>query len=107
MSKYEPIYNEHSNNLILDIIMWLEKTDEYQIIIDTLDICHLIGKIQHQIKEIERLKEKIKGYEQERERVLNIIDERNNKAIEYIKNHIVATETENILLEILEGVDKE
>ena len=44
--------------------------------------------IEHQLKlkdkEIERLNEEIKGYKQERERVLNIIEERNSKAIEYI-----------------------
>ena len=37
----------------------------------------------------------------------DVYKERIDKAIEYIKNHIVATETENILLDILEGVDKE
>lgn len=40
-----------------------------------------------QQKEIERLKEEIKGYEQERERVLNVIDEKNKQAIEYIEGY--------------------
>ena len=63
--------------------------------------------LEYKNDKIKRLKEKIKGYEQERERVLNIIEERNHKAIEYIEKHIVATETENILLEILKGEDNE
>lgn len=73
-----------------------------------------IEKLQ---SEIERLKEKIKGYEQERERVLNIIDERNHNAIEYIEQ--LTNDEESIelmdinslvqeeLLKILKGVDKE
>ena len=43
--------------------------------------------IQVVLKEIERLKEEIKGYKQERERVLSIIEERNTKAIEYLKSY--------------------
>lgn len=37
----------------------------------------------------------------------NNICESNNKAIEYIEKHIIATETENILLEILKGENSE
>ncbi len=69
------------------------------------------------VSEIERLKEEIKGYEQERERVLNIIEERNHKAIEYIEENKTSFEDnlycfDNMLedvtplLDILKGVDK-
>ena len=68
--------------------------------------------------EIERLKEEIKGYKQERERVLNIIDERNHKAIEYIEDYLCSydytsaklKDIANVfmgLLDTLQGVDKE
>ena len=38
---------------------------------------------------------------------LSKYEERINKAKEFIKNHIIATETEEILLEILEDEDDE
>ena len=62
--------------------------------------------------EIERLKEEIKGYKQERERVLNIIDERNHKAIKYLKSKEWAIDYEKSscrthLLEILKGEDND
>ena len=65
-----------------------------------------------QQQEIERLKEEIKGYEQERERVLNIIDERNHKAIKYLKSKEWAIDYEKSscrthLLEILKGEDND
>ena len=34
------------------------------------------------------------------------LQEKNNKAIEYIEQHILATETEDMLLNILKGEDK-
>ena len=37
------------------------------------------------------------------EEIIQGLEERINKAIEYIENHIVATETEDILLKILKG----
>ena len=75
----------------------------------------LKNKIEEKDKEIERLKEEIKGYKQERERVLNIIDKRNHKAIEYIekqtkelyKNWDIENFNFEKLLNILKGVDKE
>lgn len=60
-------------------------------------------EIQEQRYEIERL-------EKENERYCIAINEMAiniSKAIEYIEKHIVATETENILLEILKGEDNE
>lgn len=53
--KYEPFYNENSDELINDIRNFLKITTEDQITIDTLDICHLLGKIdnlQEENKEI-------------------------------------------------------
>jgi hypothetical protein len=70
----------------------------------------LLDRIEEKDKEIERLKEEIKGYEQERERVLNIIDERNHKAIEYIE-YVIFLNGHNAfkdrILEILKGEDNE
>ena len=68
--KLKPIYNESTNDIIFSYIMYMEENEvNSQVTIDSLDIAHFIGKIQHQIKEIERLN--------------NII----NKAIEYIYNN--------------------
>lgn len=75
----------------------------------------LYFKSKQQDREIERLKEEIKGYEQERERVLNIIDERNHKAIEHIDKELHNVNVqENIMLKnellkiknMLQGVAK-
>lgn len=45
--KYEPIYNENSDELINDIREYIGKTNNDITNIDTLDICHLLGKIDN------------------------------------------------------------
>lgn len=73
--------------LIDTIKMWVEVEEEYYSRYFGLNEMNIL------VEEIERLKEEIKGYEQERERVLNIIDERNHKAIEYIEKNCILSNT--------------
>ena len=56
-------------------------TDEYEANV-------LLNYITNLQKENENLKLQIKGYEQERENVLNDIVSRNEKAVEYIENNL-------------------
>jgi len=68
--KLKPIYNDYTNGIIDDYIVYMEQNDLSSFInIESLDLPHFIGKIQHQQKEIERLNNIIKE-------VINIIQER-------------------------------
>lgn len=60
MGKYKLIYNENTNNLISDIKEYVLKTINTSTKIDTLDLCHLLGKIEYLEKENQLLKEQVK-----------------------------------------------
>jgi hypothetical protein len=53
MSKhgYNPIYNKFTDEIIEDTREFLETTKKSQVTIDTLDLCHYIGKIDN-LKEV-------------------------------------------------------
>lgn len=70
-------------------------------------IDEVVELIDNKDKEIERLKEEYMILQNAGDEVEEDLQQRIDKAIEYIEKHIVATETENILLDILKRVDKE
>ena len=60
---YELIYNKYTKQVVSDLKDYLSRTKESITYIDTLDLCHLIGCIEHLedklsniIREIELLK---------------------------------------------------
>lgn len=120
MSKYEPCYHKGETgfmdtDLVLnDIRKWLNETNDEQTLIDTLDICLFFGKIENQEQEIKRLKEEYVMLQNASDEVEEELQQRIDKAIEYIDwvwnntnkptNTIVVLRT---LEYILQGVDKE
>ena len=59
--KLKPIYNDSTNSIIYDYIVYMEQNDLPEFInIESLDLPHFIGKIQHQQKEIKSLNNIIK-----------------------------------------------
>ena len=106
MSKYKPMVTEYTNSLIYDIEVWLENTNRSRQIFDTLDICHLIGKIQYQQKKIELLQNDLDNANSKLKDYVG----RCLKAIEYIEQHndyfLLKREVKELLY-ILKGDNKE
>ena len=71
MNKYNVIYNENTDNLLLDIYNYLLTTEKDITEIDTLDLCHFFGKIEHLEKENELLKEELTNLKNDITRVYN------------------------------------
>lgn len=120
--RLEPIYNNSTDTIINDYIVYMEENDLPEFInIESLDLPHFIGKIQHQQKEIERLnkcycnRSDCAGRLNQKNEVYDSVVQRNEKAIEYIEQHTDKLKTILIpridfsykdLLDILKGEDK-
>ena len=82
---YEPFITQYTDEIINDIREYLKNHHFDTIAIDTLDICHLIGKIDNLQEEKQRLLESAdclsKGY--------NDLEKRIDKAVEYIKEKTI------------------
>ena len=82
--------NENTDYLIKDIRKYVKNTNESQTNIDTLDLCHMLGKIEY-------LEEKKRSLE------INVLVK--NKELERLNN--IITELENYIQECLTKIEND